>query len=57
LHQARFDGTTLPKYLVEQIITAVGRKQNPPFDPLKPSELFYEIEKAEVHKGCVIVYQ
>lgn len=57
LHQARFDGATLPKYLVEQIITAVGRKQNPPFDPLKPSELFYEIEKAEVHKGCVIVYQ
>ena len=32
--QARFDDTTLPRYLVEQIITAVGRKQNPPFDPL-----------------------
>ena len=57
LYQARFDDTTLPKYLVEQIITAVGRKQNPPFDPLKPSELFYEIDRAEVHPGYVTVYQ
>ncbi len=57
LEQARFDTTTLPKGLVEEIITAVGRKQNPPFDPLKPSELFYSIDRAEVHAGYILVYQ
>ncbi len=57
LEQARFDNTTLPKALVEEIITTVGRKQNPPFDPLQPSELFDDIEKAEVHPGYILVYQ
>jgi hypothetical protein len=57
LDQARFDDTTLSRYLVEQIITAVGRKQNPPFDPLQPSAIFYEIEKMDIHSGHIIVYQ
>jgi hypothetical protein len=57
LDQARFDDATLPRYLVEQIITAVGRKQNPPFDPLQPSKVFYEIEKIDIHSGSIIVYQ
>jgi hypothetical protein len=57
LDQARFDDTTLSRYLVEPIITAVGRKQNPPFDPLQPSEIFYEIEKIDIHSGHIIVYQ
>jgi hypothetical protein len=57
LDQARFDDNTLPRYLVEQIISAVGRRQNPPFDPLQPSKIFYEIEKAEIHANDVIVYQ
>jgi hypothetical protein len=57
LEQARFDNSTLPKALVEDIITAVGRKQNPPFDPLKPSQLFYNIEKVDVHSGYILVYQ
>jgi len=57
LEQARFDNSTLPRALVEEIITAVGRKQNPPFDPLQPSELFYAIEKADVHAGYILVYQ
>jgi len=57
LEQARFDSTSLPKALVEEIITAVGRKQNPPFDPLQPSELFYDIERADVHAGYILVYQ
>jgi hypothetical protein len=57
LDQARFDDTTLSRYLVEQIITAVGRKQNPPFDPLQPSKIFYEIEKMDIHSRHIIVYQ
>jgi len=57
LEQATFDNTTLPKALVEDIITAVGRKQNPPFDPMQPSTLFYNIQKIDVHTGYVLVYQ
>jgi hypothetical protein len=57
LEQARFDNTTLPKALVEEIITAVGRKQNPPFDPMKPSQIFYSIDKVDVHSGYILVYQ
>jgi len=57
LEQARFDNVTLPKALVEEIITAVGRKQNPPFDPMKPSKTFYGIDKVEVHAGFIQVYQ
>jgi hypothetical protein len=57
LDQASFDDTTLPRYLVEPIISAVGRKQNPPFDPLQPSKVFYKIEKLDINSGQVTVYQ
>ena len=57
LDQARFDNTKLPKSLVEEIITAVGKRQNPPFDPLQPSKLPYRIEEVDVHQGYITVYQ
>ena len=57
MNQTLFDGGTLPKTLIEGIISAVGRKQNPPFDPLQPSEMPYEINKVDVHPGYIIVYQ
>jgi hypothetical protein len=57
LEQALFDGSALPKPLVEAIISAVGRKQNPPFDPLQPSEMPYEINKVDVKSGYIIVVQ
>jgi hypothetical protein len=57
LDQARFDDTTLPQSIVEPIISAVGRKQKTPFDPLQPSKVFYEIDKVDIHSGYLIVYQ
>lgn len=57
LDEAHFDDSSLPNSLVEQIITAVCKRQNPPFDPLQPSKLPYRIEKVEVHQGYVTVYQ
>jgi len=57
MNQALFDGSALPKPLIEGIISAVGRKQNPPFDPLQPSEMPYEITKVDVHPGYIIVFQ
>jgi hypothetical protein len=57
LDRARFDDSSLPNSLVEEIITAVGKRQNPPFDPLQPSKLPYRIEEVEVHQGYITVYQ
>jgi len=57
LEQARFDNSTLPKALVEEIISAVGRKQNPPIAPLQPTQLFDGIEKVDVHAGYVLAHQ
>jgi hypothetical protein len=57
LEQALFDDKKLPKPLVEEIITAVGMKQDPPFDPLEPSELLYKMDRIEVRPGYMIVYQ
>jgi hypothetical protein len=57
LNQARFDNSTLPKNLIEGLITMIGKKQSPPFDPLKPSELPYKIERVDLKNGYIIVYQ
>ncbi len=57
LDEAKFDGTALPNFLVSEIITAVGKKQKPPFDPLQPSDMPYAIQKVDVHAGYIVVYQ
>jgi hypothetical protein len=57
LEKAFFDDKALPNFLVEEILTAVGQNQNPPFDPMQPSELPYKIDKVDVHPGYIIVYQ
>ncbi len=57
LEKALFDNTTLPNFLVESILTAVGKKQDPPFDPMQPGEMPYKIDKVDVHPGYIIVYQ
>jgi hypothetical protein len=57
LEQAYFDSSTLPKSLIEEIITLIGRKQKPPFDPLQPSQLPYKIQRIDVHAGYALVYQ
>lgn len=57
LEKAYFDDSELPKFLVEEIITAVGRKQNPPFDPLQPSTMPYEIKGVEMHPEHIVVHQ
>lgn len=57
LEEARFDDSSLPNFLVSEIITAVGRKQKPPFDPMQPSQMPYHIQKVDFHKGYILVYQ
>ncbi|MBM3789614.1 MAG: hypothetical protein FJW35_04585 [Acidobacteria bacterium] len=57
LEQARFDRLSLPNVLVEEIVTAVGRKQDPPFDPMQQSPMPYRIRRVEVRRGFIVVHQ
>lgn len=57
LDEAHFDSLTLPNLLVSEIISAVGRKQNPPLDPMQPSTLPYQIQKVDLHSGYIVAYQ
>ncbi len=57
LDQAQFDSITFPNVLVSQIISAVGRKQNPPIDPMQPTDLPFHIQKVDVHPGYLLIIQ
>jgi hypothetical protein len=57
LERARFDEISLPNLLVEEIISTVGKRQKPPFDPMQPSQMPYGIRKVEMGQGCILVYQ
>jgi hypothetical protein len=57
LEEAHFDDSALPNFLVEEIISAVGRKQKPPFDPMQPSKLPYGIQTVDLHRGRALVHQ
>jgi hypothetical protein len=57
LDGAQFDSISFPNILVSEIISVVGRKQNPPFDPMQPSALPYLIQRVDVHLGYILVEQ
>jgi hypothetical protein len=57
LSEAMFDSRMLPKVVVEEIISLVGSKQNPPFDPMEPSEMPFGIKDVELNTGHIIVIQ
>ncbi|MEJ2247259.1 MAG: hypothetical protein P8Y80_14460 [Acidobacteriota bacterium] len=57
LEQVRFDDSVLPNFLVEQAVAAVCGKQDPPFNPMQPSALPYNIKKITIHPGYIMVYQ
>ena len=57
LTEAYVDDHILPKFLVEEIISGVARRQKPPFDPLQPSQMPYHIKSVDLKAGMVIIYQ
>ena len=57
LLEAKFDQADLPRTLVKQIISAVGKNQNPPFDPMELSALPYRIRQVDVHKEYILIHQ
>jgi hypothetical protein len=57
LLEARLDDNTLPNILVEELISVICKRQEPPFDPLQPTPLPYGIRRVTVRPGRVTVYQ
>jgi hypothetical protein len=57
LLEAGLDDNTLPNILVEELISAICERQEPPFDPLQPTPLPHGIRKVTVRPGRVTVYQ
>jgi predicted transcriptional regulator len=57
LEQARFDAVSLPNFLVSEIITTVGKRQDPPFDPMAPTAMPFRIQRVDLHTGHITIYQ
>lgn len=57
LEEARLDDGTLPRYLIERMISAICMQQEPPFDPMEPSTLPYNIKRVTIHPGYIMVFQ
>jgi len=51
VERATLNGMPLPPSLVNSILSAVGRQQDPPFDPTEPFDLPYGIKTVKVSPG------
>ncbi len=51
VERATLNGMPLPPSLVNSILSAVGRQQDPPFDPMEPFDLPYGIKTVTVSPG------
>ena len=51
VERATLNGMPLPPSLVNSILSAVGRQQDPPFDPMEPFDLPYAIKTVKVSPG------
>jgi hypothetical protein len=51
VERATLNGVPLPPSLVNSILSAVGRQQDPPFDPTEPFDLPYAIKTVKVSPG------
>lgn len=51
VERATLNGMPLPPSLVNSILSAVGRRQDPPFDPMEPFDLPYGIKTVTVTPG------
>lgn len=53
--EARINAVSLPPALVRALLSAVGKKQHPPFDPTQPFELPYGIRALDLLSGKAII--
>lgn len=57
LEEARFDSLPLPGFLVEQLITSICMRLDPPFDPMEPSPFPLKIRNIRIEPGQIMVLQ
>jgi hypothetical protein len=57
LEEARFDSVPLPGFLVEQMITGICMRLDPPFDPMEPSPFPHKIRSIHIEPGQIMVLQ
>ncbi len=55
VQEARLSGFPLPANLVNDLLSSVGQKQNPPFDPTEPFPMPFSIESVTFHPGRLIL--
>ena len=50
-HEAALNGVTLPATLVDLLLSTIGQRLKPPFDPTEPFRLPNGIQSIEIFKG------
>ncbi len=55
VQEARLSGISLPAPWVNSLLSSLGKKNNPPFDPTEPFEMPYGIQSVTFHPGKVMM--
>jgi len=55
VQEARLSGIPIPARLVNYLLSSLGKKNNPPFDPTQPFEMPYGIQSFTFQPGNVIM--
>lgn len=55
VQEARLSGIPIPAQLVNYLLSSLGKKNNPPFDPTQPFEMPYGIQSFTFQPGNVIM--
>ena len=55
VQEARLSGIPIPAQLVNYLMSSLGKKNNPPFDPTQPFEMPYGIQSFTFQPGNVIM--
>jgi hypothetical protein len=55
VERASLNGMPLPPSFVNSILSAVGRQQDPPFDPMEPFDLPYGMKSVKVTPGKALL--
>jgi len=55
VQEARLSGISLPAPWVNSLLSSLGKRNTPPFDPTEPFEMPYGIQSVTFHPGKVIM--
>ena len=55
VQEARLSGIPIPARLVNKLLSSLGKKNDPPFDPTQPFEMPYGIQSFTFHAGNVMM--